>query len=242
MVRVSATAVRALTSLGDLEYGGGGSPVGYTARMVPGVTLAGSGITSDLANLVDSNDGSETGFGAFAGQWYRVDFLQARRIGRYRIVQSPTSNRRASSMDLQSADAAGGPWVTRVNLGSAAQVHAGNLPAPISARYWRVLVITAGPWEHALATWELDEVLTVGAGNATRLASPGARRVLGFDPGASVPEWQAPAAAIADKGANVGEANNAASATLVALRSELDATDGKVNAILAALRDLGLLS
>lgn len=242
MVRVSSVAVNPLTSLGDLAYGGAGSPVGYTPRMVPGVTLAGSGITSDLANLVDGNDSSETGFGDFAGQWYRADFLVPRRIGRYRVRQAAsTSNRWASDMRLQSSDDAA-TWVDRMALVGAAQEFSGLLPAPISARYWRVLVVTAGPWEHALSAWELDEVTTVGAGNATRLAPPAERRVFGFDPSAGVPEWQARGGAIADLGATAGEANNAASATLVATKAEHDATRTQVNAILAALRDRGILT
>lgn len=47
--------------------------------------------------------------------------------------------------------------------------------------------------------------------------------------------------AVADLGATVGEANNAASATLVATKAEHDATRSTINALLASLRASGLL-
>jgi hypothetical protein len=49
------------------------------------------------------------------------------------------------------------------------------------------------------------------------------------------------AARVQDLGATTGEANNANNSTLMATKAELDETRAKVNELLAALRDAGLI-
>lgn len=188
MGRVSAVAVNPLTTAGDLIRGGAGTPTGYTDRAVPGVTLSNDPVwdLGALPNLVDGNDGTETGAGGFAGSWFRVDFGVARRIGKWRVRQSATANRRASSLSLQSSydDAA---WTTRDPI-TATFVDSGErIITPITARYWRVLCVTAGPWEWSLAELQLFEVSTVGAGNQERMAVGAEGAVLTIVDG--IPTW-----------------------------------------------------
>ena len=261
MPHVSATSVRAMTSQGDLEYGGGGSVTGYGANaaripQVAGVTPYANGAANPggayPANafdgggewrVYDGDDNTEGQQNGFAGSTRAVDLGTAQRIGKYRVRNSATANRQSRSLRLEySTGDMSGPWFTADFSLTAQFLDSGQITfTPIRARYWRLYLVTAGPWDWGLSAFELYPVTTVGAGNPTRLAGPAVRSPLIYDPAAGVPLWGSQAAAIADKGANVGEANNAASGTLMATKAELDATDAKLNLILATLRQNGLI-
>lgn len=254
MGRVGGRAISALESQGDLEYGGAGTPTSYVNALRDGeYSVALIGKTTPWAPAGSLWDGNTTTnvevyladfTAAGADAWFGADLGAPRRIGRFRIVQA-IADSYAPTWVLESADAAAGPWTTRYTLSSGFQAdYSDELPAPITARYWRFRATSdshggAGSW--IMREIELDAVTTVGAGNPTRLAPPDERRLLGYDPAGGVPEWALRYAAIADLAATTGVDVAAATGTQVATTAELEATNTKVNAILAALRDRGLL-
>lgn len=233
MGRVSATAVQPMTALGDLIYGGGGSPTGYANKAL--ASLGASCVTHDGGggnNVIDANDattGSSVGSGG-VGSWFRIDLGSAKRIGRHRLVQGDRAGFSYTALYRVESSVDGVNWTTRQDNVVGIDGDGGyvELPVPITARYWRVYCLEAA---HFLgATWKVqtlafDEVTTVGAGNPTRLPPPASRRVLTFDPDSSVPSWPAPAAANPDT----------SGATLVQL-------EGEVNELKSALRAAGILA
>lgn len=249
MVRVSSVAVRAMTALGDLEYGGAGSPVSYVnaARDGQPVAYFGGAFSWGGAGALFDGSYAVTEYGYNAARVLGLNLNIPRRIGRYRFVQG-NGDAHATSWVLESADAEAGPYTVRHTQAAEATDVQAVLAAPVTARYWRVRatamshggLLGGGSW--LAAELELDEVTTVGAGQPARLAPPPERRILGYDPSAGVPQWAAPGAAEADLAAAPGIAVNDASATLVVLKSEHDLTIAKLNAIIAKLEALGILA
>ena len=250
MGRVSGAPVNVYTGLGDLAYGGAGTPTGYRNRLTAadgatdypaGHLIFGAG---GSAALMDGDPNTTKDSANVPGDHaYALDLIVPRRIGRLRLNHgSPGSW--ATAWKLQSSSD-GAAWVDRYVSAAGVDGDTGylDLPTPISARYWRLWAATLTPADSwRLKDLQLLEVTTVGAGNPTRLAPPAERRVLAYEPSGGVPEWQARGAAIADLGATVGEANNAASATLMATKAEHDATRATVNSLIARLEGAGILA
>ena len=213
MINGVAGAGNPMIALGELIYGGAGTPTGYQNRALvslgasntalgtingtPGVNLAIDGDDSTYADTLNS---------LAVGTWWRVNLGAPFRIGRWRLFQGigtgfgyATSYRVQSSTDDVT-------WTDRATItatgidGDSGYI---NLAAPITAQFWRIIV-DAGSF--AGAAWHVhtiafDLVTTVGAGNVTRLPPPPGRRLFDFDPDNGVPEWAALQAAIATLGA-----------------------------------------
>lgn len=255
-VQLHSRGSNPLTSAGDLLIGGGGTVTGFTRALVnpanPSRTtyLNAAGATVAAVHAIaDDNDATQEqpGTGGTFGWSAVLDLTDAARIGRYRFLQLAAAGQKATQYDLQSADALAGPWTTRHS-------HAGavtndpddrtfDLAVAATARFWRIIIRAGaanGSW--SMAEFQLWAVTTVGAGNQTRLAAPVDKRHLTYDVANSTPTWEAPGATIADLGATVGEANNAASSTLVATKAEHDATRTAFNTLLARLEAAGILA
>lgn len=247
MGRVAAAPIRALAQLGDLEYGGAGSVTGterVTTRALGvrsrrrkhdgtfleaftawspaaggDVMLDGELATSDW--LLDYSGAGPLGTA------YEYDLVTPQRIGSYRYVQTQAGRQWAGTKLYSSHDAI--VWTERdAHSPGVAYADTGvkQLAAPVLARYWAQVgtgLPTFGPV--MVAEFQLFAVTTVGAGNPSRLASPGARRLLSFDPDNGAPQWLAPAAANPDT----------AGAILADVETEL-------NQVKAALRAAGLLA
>jgi hypothetical protein len=79
-----------------------------------------------------------------AGAWWKTDLGSAKEITWYRIVQPTATPFRASSSKLQSSTD-NSTWTDRVTLGVFGDTGLLELPAPITARYWRVLGVEMDP-------------------------------------------------------------------------------------------------
>lgn len=193
MGRVAGSGYNPLTALGDLIYGGAGTVTGYANRALAssGILLAYGGPpgayaapTADTAKAFDGNDATVYNIGGIGGngQEWRVDLGAARRIGRVRVKMGSDVGNYGYPTDFTiDSSSDGAVWTTRKTVSGYVGVFAGgahapiDLPAPVSARYWRMVAV-AGLWGGApwwLWTFEIEEVTTVGAGNLTRLP-PGA--------------------------------------------------------------------
>lgn len=259
MGRVSSVAVNPLTSLGDTLYGGAGTPTGYQNRALAslgasntalgGTALGGINPVPGTNFAIDGDDTTHAdSSGSLAvGTWWRVNLGGVFRIGRWRLVQGVgTTFGIATSYRIQSSSD-DVTWTDRATVaGTGADGDSGyvNLAAPVTAQYWRVICdagnFAGAPWH--ISTLAFDLVTTVGAGNQTRLPAPAARRVWSFNPDVSVPEWGALQAAVANVGPTVGVDVAAAGPAQVALKSELDATNTALNALLADLRAAGIIA
>lgn len=212
MGRVGGVSANPMTGLGDVLYGGGGSITGQVNVATPalGVTVTGqragtSPFGTGFANAIDGSNATAAlmGNGGADKRWV-VDLQSAKRIGAYRVVQSANAAEREPAVQLDSGSVGGGwsdPFTRRDSSLVATFLDSGiiTLPAPITARWWRLTNIGGGAnWDWGLAEIELFEVTTVGAGNQLRLAPPAERRIFAFEPDAGVPEWQARQAAEAD--------------------------------------------
>lgn len=263
MGRVGGVGFNPLDGLGQLLYGGPGSitsavnvallSIAGTAaryRSAAGVAYGWNqaepnGNIYDANLLIDASLATQgIGNDPGAGSAWEVDLVAPKRIGYFRIYNSDTPSRKATGIKVQSSTD-GTTWTDRDTSSLVAVFDDSGLialPAPITARYWRALIVATVSAASALRTLEFHAVETVGAGNAVVLAPAAERRIMGFNPDAGVPEWQARGAALADLAAAPGIDVAAVAGTQVVTKAEHDLTIAKVNTLVARLEAAGLLA
>lgn len=255
MGRVGGSPFNPLTAGGQTIVGGYGTPLSYANRALLSLgavltaSTGGAQGTRPPSKAIDGIDGGDAldsyqSINSLPVPVLDLNLGLPRRIGRIRLHQYTDPDYRTTAYDIYSADAAAGPWTLRHQWPGPSLVdNTITFGAPITAQFWRVDPVTGGTNSWIVVTLEAQEVTTVGAGNQLPLAPPASPLAhFLYDLSAGVPAWHAPELAEADLGATIGEANNAASATLMATKAEHDATRAKVNALIAKLELAGTLA
>jgi hypothetical protein len=92
------------------------------------------------------------------GAWWKADLGSAKEITWYRVVQPTATPFRASSSKLQSSTD-NAAWTDQVSFGVFGDSGLLELPAPVTARYWRVLGVAQTPLTSLAANyWGLATV------------------------------------------------------------------------------------
>lgn len=89
--------------------------------------------------------------------WWKADLGSAKEITYYRVVQPSQTQYRATSSKLQSSTD-NAAWTDQVSFGVFGDSGLTELPAPVTARYWRLLGVEMDPLLFAANYWGLATV------------------------------------------------------------------------------------